>query len=257
MFQLLRSEIPSFERLCKHVRTSHTKEKSHRCRIDQCTFETNFPQQLVKHMDSHDKTAGKNAYRNYCNNQTAAAGANKSEGFSSPAERTTLSPPSESLKPGTFSIDSAPSLSRQSSRISEVSSRRVKYPPVKNIIRDSSNQECCDNQQDIDSTLECLREMSQTIHSQLDIDPEGHAHCIRLRGDVIGCRTTRINGVNSKQLLIKWKPHGILGDEWMPFESVQQMSRIIPIEQVPRSFWLKKFPVLFPQKKSLKNRRKK
>ena len=216
--------------------------------MDQCTFETNFPQQLVKHMDSHDKITNKSVAKNVIS-QVPKPEPNFMDGASSPYR--------QSSKTGSsiYLANSSPKLSRQSSKVVDVSTRRMKYPPVKKIIRKPRNQDA-NSHQDINSTLQCLNRISQSIHSQIDIDPIGNAHCIRLRGDVIGCRTTRVKGVNSKELLIKWKPKGILSDEWMPFESVKEISKTIPIDEVPKSFWWNQFPVLFPKGSPISRRKR-
>merc|ERR1712226_266346 len=247
------SEFPSIERLEKHVRVSHTKEKAFRCRLQGCVFQSNKLDELIRHMENHDKVESKP------NIAGKIEGSVKNQ-QSNPLKRQASSSSSVACS----SVVSSASVGRSSRKISAipVSTIPAKYPPPK-VATISTSEAGSENSESNFGSFDSLKQLEfcklntarfklslkntmNGISSFINFDPNKLTDSLTLYGKVIGSRTYHemapdLNRIEKRQLLVRWPPAGICSDEWLePSESISSLVREVQLSKVPRQFWVEK-----------------
>ena len=231
------SEIPSFERLEKHVRVSHTKEKAFRCRLQDCSFQSNHLNELLKHMDVHDKVEKQ---------QSKASNLHHDNKHSSGNGESQILSKQFSTSSNCSFISNHPSRKTAYARVCKTPAR---YPPTKRpktekdeINRTNSLLELEYMKTNSPRFALGLKNVMTKIKSFVDFDPNRSTDSINVNGKVIGRRTfvkmgTNLEQIEKTEVLVRWFPLEICPDEWKTEDTELTLIKQVPISNVPKKFW--------------------
>ena len=231
------SEIPSFERLEKHVRVSHTKEKAFRCRLQDCSFQSNHLNELLKHMDVHDKVEKQ---------QSKASNSHHDNKHSSGNGESQILSKQFSTSSNCSFISNHQSRKTAYARVCKTPAR---YPPTKRpktekdeINRTNSLLELEYMKTNSPRFALGLKNVMTKITSFVDFDPNRSTDSINVNGKVIGRRTfvkmgTNLEQIEKTEVLVRWFPLEICPDEWKTEDPELNLIKQVPISNVPKKFW--------------------